>query len=135
MNEDTQDSLLLMQAYQERMDAIFQQVQLIEDLMGEYRSAQNALEEIAKTGKGEDILVPIGGSVFLRASILDTERVLAGVGGGAVTEKSVSSAMDFLDKRIREMQAQEEKLIQMSQDIRGRVEQLNQKLRAQQDTE
>ncbi|HDS59392.1 MAG TPA: prefoldin subunit alpha, partial [Thermoplasmatales archaeon] len=85
MNEDTQDSLLLMQAYQERMDAIFQQVQLIEDLMGEYQSAQNALEEIAKTGKGEDILVPIGGSVFLRASILDTERVLAGVGGGAVT--------------------------------------------------
>lgn len=135
MDEDAQNSLLLLQEYQERMDAIFQQVKLIEEIVSEHQSAQNALEEIATIQKGEDMLVPLGGNVFLRASIVDTEKVLTGVGGGAVTEKSVSAAIDFLDKRIRDMQTQEEKLIQISQEIRNRVEQLSQKLRAQQDTE
>ena len=50
-------------------------------------------------------------------------------------EKSINNATNFLDKRIRELQTQEEQLIQISQDIRGKVEQLNKKLRPQQDTD
>ena len=133
--DDTQISLMLMQEYQERMDSIYQQVRLVGELMTEYKSTQDALKELASTKQGEDLLVPLGGNIFIRASVADTKTVLTGVGGGALIEKSTGNATSFLDKRIRELQAQEEQLIQMSQDIRGKVEQLNQQLRSQQDTD
>jgi prefoldin alpha subunit len=133
--DDAQISLLLMQEYQERMDSIYQQVRLVGELMVEYQSTQDALKELASTKQGEDLLVPLGGNIFIHASATDTKTVLTGVGGGAFIEKSTSSATSFLDKRMRELQTQEEQLIQMSQDIRAKVEQLNQQLRSQQDTD
>jgi prefoldin alpha subunit len=134
MQEDnTQISLMLLQEYQERMDSIYQQVRLIGELMIEYKSSQDALKELATTKQGEELLVPLGGNIFIRASVTDNEKVLTGVGAGAVVEKSISNASTFLDKRISELQSQEEQLIQMSQEIRGKVEQLNQQLRSQQD--
>jgi len=134
-NEDVQANLLLMQEYQERIDTIFQQIRLINELIGGYKSAQDTLEELASTQQGEELLVPLGGNVFVRASVNDTKKVLTGIGDGIVMEKSLNNATNFLDKRIRELQTQEEQLIQVSQDIRGKVEQLNKKLRPQQDTD
>ena len=134
-NEDVQTNLLLMQEYQERIDTIFQQIRLINELIGGYKSAQDTLEELASTQQGEELLVPLGGNVFVRASVSDTKKVLTGIGDGIVMEKSINNATNFLDKRIRELQTQEEQLIQISQDIRGKVEQLNKKLRPQQDTD
>jgi len=134
-NDDIQTNLLLMQEYQERMDAIFQQIRLINEVISGYKSAQDTLEELASTQQGEELLVPLGGNVFVRASVTDTKTVLTGIGDGVVMEKSINNATNFLDKRIRELQAQEEQLIQVSQDIRSKVEQLNQKLRPQQDTD
>ena len=134
-NEDVQANLLLMQEYQERIDTIFQQIRLINELIGGYKSAQDTLEELASTQQGEELLVPLGGNVFVRASVSDTKKVLTGIGDGIVMEKSINNATNFLDKRIRELQTQEEQLIQISQDIRGKVEQLNKKLRPQQDTD
>jgi prefoldin alpha subunit len=132
---DNQVSLMLMQEYQERMDAIYQQVRLIGELVIEYKSAQDALKELASAKQGEELLVPLGGNIFLRAAVTDTTQVLASIGGGAVIEKSINSASSFLDKRILELQAQEEQLIQTSQDIRSKVEQLNQQLSSQQGTD
>ena len=51
-NEDVQTNLLLMQEYQERIDTIFQQIRLINELIGGYKSAQDTLEELASTQQG-----------------------------------------------------------------------------------
>ncbi|MGC9308211.1 MAG: prefoldin subunit alpha, partial [Thermoplasmatota archaeon] len=76
-------------------------------------------------------LVPLGGNVFMRATIADVERVLTGVGSDVVVEKSVSTAIDFLEKRIEDLRQREEKLIETSQDIRARVQELQQRLQGQ----
>jgi len=127
--EDKTRNLFLLQEYQERMDAIYHQVTLIEELLGEYRRVKSALEEISKTKKGEEMLVPIGGNIFIHASLNDTSNVMVGVGGGVVTEKSISKAMNFVDKKIEELLKEEENLIKTSQEIRARVEELSSKLR------
>jgi len=63
-NEDVQANLLLMQEYQERIDTLFQQIRLINELIGGYKSAQDTLEELASSQQGEELLVPLGGNVF-----------------------------------------------------------------------
>ncbi len=120
-----------MQEYQEQMNALYQQVQVIDEFIGECQQAQDALKEIAESDEGEQMLVPLGGNVFMRATIADTEQVLTGVGSDVVTEKSVSPAADFLGERIEELREREEKLIEASQDIKARVQKLQQRLQGQ----
>jgi len=127
--ENRNRDILLLQEYQDRMDAIYQQVTLIEELLGEYRRVKSALDEISKAKEGEEILVPIGGNIFIHASLKDTSNVMTGVGGGVVTEKSISKAMVFVDKKIKELLKEEENLIKTSQEIKDRVEQISAKLR------
>lgn len=123
-----QNDMYLLQEYQEQMDTLYRQVQLLDEFIGECQQAQNALEDIAEGAEGEQMLVPLGGNVFMRATIADTERVLTGVGSDVVVEKSVSTASDFLEKRMEELRQREEKLIEASQDIRARVQELQQRL-------
>ncbi|HDH81729.1 MAG TPA: prefoldin subunit alpha [Thermoplasmatales archaeon] len=127
--EDRNRNILLLQEYQERMDAIYQHVTLVEELLAEYRRVKSVLDEISKAKEGEEILVPLGGNIFIHASLKDTSNVMAEVGGGVVTEKSISKAMTFVDKKIEELLKEEENLIKTSQEIKDRVEQISAKLR------
>ena len=129
--QQQQHDLYLLQEYQEQMDMLYQQVQILDEFIRECQQAQNALEEIAEGTEGEQTLVPLGGNVFMRATIADVERVLTGVGSDVVVEKSVSTAIDFLEKRIEDLRQREEKLIETSQDIRVRVQELQQRLQGQ----
>lgn len=129
--QQQQNDLYLLQEYQEQMDMLYQQVQILDEFIRECQQAQNALEEIAEGTQGEQTLVPLGGNVFMRATIADVERVLTGVGSDVVVEKSVSTAIDFLEKRIEDLRQREEKLIETSQDIRARVQELQQRLQGQ----
>lgn len=127
--EETQRDILLLQGYQERMDAVYQQVELIEGLMTEYRRARATLEEMSKAEKGRNFLVPIGGNVFLHASLDDNSTVLTGIGRDVIVEKPVGKALEFIDKRIEEFLREEGHLIKISQEIREKVEELTQKLK------
>ncbi|HHH77970.1 MAG: prefoldin subunit alpha [Candidatus Freyarchaeota archaeon] len=122
-------NMLLLQEYQERMDEIYQQVRFIEELLGEYRRVKSALDEISKAKKGDELILPIGGNVFIHASLKDNSNVLTGVGGGVVTEKSISKAVSFVDKKIEELLKEEDTLIGTSQELKAKVEELSKKLR------
>ncbi len=126
--EGSAENILLLQEYQERMDAIYQQVRFVEELLAEYRRVKSALEEISKAKKGDEILVPLGGNVFIHAAIKNTSNVLTGVGGGVVTEKSISRAMSFLDKKIEEFLKEEDNLINTAQDLKTKVEGLSKEI-------
>ena len=122
-------NMLLLQEYQERMDEIYQQVRFIEELLGEYRRVKSALDEISKAKKGDELILPIGGNIFIHASLKDNSNVLTGVGGGVVTEKSISKAVSFVDKKIEELLKEEDTLIGTSQELKAKVEELSKKLR------
>ena len=128
--EETQRDILLLQGYQERMDAVYQQVEIIEGVIAEYRRARTTLEEMSKTEKGRNFLVPIGGNVFLHASLGDNSTVLTGIGRDVIVDKPVGKALEFIDKRIEEFLKEEEHLIKISQEIREKVEELTNKLKA-----
>ncbi|KAA0003119.1 MAG: prefoldin subunit alpha [Thermoplasmata archaeon] len=128
--EGIQRDIALLQGYQERMDAVYQQVEVIEELVAEYRRARATLEEIGKAEKGRNFLVPIGGNIFLHASLEDNSTVLTGIGRNVLVEKSVTKALEFIDKRIEDFLKEEERLIKISQEIKEKVDELAKKLQA-----
>lgn len=128
--EDIQKDIALLQSYQERMDTIYQQVEFIESLLAEYRRARETLEEMSKVEKGRNFLVPIGGNIFVHASLDNNSTVLTGIGRNVLVEKPMAKALEFIDKRIEDFLKEEERLIKISQDIRERVDELTKKLQA-----
>ena len=59
------------------------------------------MEKIKEGVKNDDdILLPIGGLVKIRAKIMDTQRILVSVGQDVVIEKSLDDSISFLENII-----------------------------------
>ncbi len=77
------------------------------------------------------MLVPIGGSSYIKVKLADTSKVIIGVGAGVSVEKTLSEAKSTLKERLDElektMHAAQQQLSQVADRInsgRGRLETL-----------
>ena len=59
---------------------------------------------------GKEMLVPIGFSSFVNATLTNTEKVVIGIGAGVSVEKKTDDAKAFLEKRKDELTKYNEKL-------------------------
>jgi len=65
--------------------------------------AKTTLENLEKLEVGDEILVPIGGDSFLKAKIMDKDRVIIGIGAGVTVEKTLKEAVSLVDGRTVEL--------------------------------
>jgi len=82
--------------YKRQMDSIRGQMQILETTMEELRGSLNALSALEEKQGGTEILVSIGSGSFIRAKLLETEKVIVGVGSALSLEKSVPEARSSL---------------------------------------
>ncbi|MCD6513129.1 MAG: prefoldin subunit alpha [Thermoplasmata archaeon] len=129
INEDVERELYKLQQHQEQIEDIYAQIELIERLIKDYERTVDTLIEIEKMEGEREAMLPIGGNLFLYATIKDTRKVVARVGGKVMIEKSVNRAIDFVNKRIEELKRSEESLIKTANDIREKMEEISKKLR------
>ncbi|MCL4436762.1 MAG: prefoldin subunit alpha [Thaumarchaeota archaeon] len=64
------------------------------------RDALRGLGETAPT----DILIPLGGGVFVKGTAPPPSQVLLGIGADIVVEKSREEALSFVEERLKEME-------------------------------
>ncbi len=65
-----------------------------------------ALEAIRSFPSNEisDVLVPIGGGVFIEVSAKPPEKLLVSIGADVMIEKTKDGAVSFLEERIKELE-------------------------------
>jgi prefoldin alpha subunit len=127
-NDETQD-ILLFQQYQNQLELISQQVSLLDNLILEYERAKETIQEIGNANKDKEILIPVGGDTFVFGALKDNTKVISGIGGNVSIEKQISNAVPALQKKIDDFRKEEEKLVQLAQDIQEKTEALTQKIR------
>ncbi|HEC77349.1 MAG TPA: prefoldin subunit alpha [Thermoplasmatales archaeon] len=129
MNEEEYASnVYLLQRYQENMEEIYGETELIGRLISEYERVIETLQEMSGIEEKES-LIPIGGNVFVYGSLKDTKNVIVNVGRGVLVEKPVNSAIDTINKKISDLKKSQEKLFKTADEIRLRMEEISQKLR------
>ena len=69
---------------------------------------RNALEVLKSLREKNELLVPIGGGVFVRATWNGTS--LIDVGGGIILEKKVEEIEERLEKRLQRIESEVKKL-------------------------
>ncbi len=84
-------------------EALRSRLETLNMLRANLQSAKNVLEVLKDKGKGHEILVPIGGGLYVYAELRDTENVLIDLGARFVVEKRREAAIEYLSNRIEEI--------------------------------
>ena len=128
MEEDAGTYLAIIDAYREQLEAIEAQSAYIQALINDYLKAKLTIENLEKQGNGE-VLLPIGGGIFVPAKCDKISEVLVSEGADIVIKKDLKGAKDSLDKRIKDLQDSLTKLGETYQKIQSKIEELSQKVR------
>jgi len=78
--------------------------EVVQAALRETLIASSTLEGIRQKTKGTETLVPIGAESYVRAEILDSQKVIMGVGAGVSTEKKIEDSIAELKSRETELQ-------------------------------
>ena len=94
------DLLINIQILQEQAKILASNVEMLTMYLQEMVTSKLTLEGIQDLNPGDEILVPIGASSFIRARIDDTEKVIVGVGADVSVDRACEDAVQDLEKRI-----------------------------------
>jgi len=87
-----------------------QELQKLELVKNDHLVAKATLSSIQQVEKDNDLLLPIGGNVFVNGTLSDPENVLMEIGSGVAVRKSVPDAIAKLDSLLEELANREKEL-------------------------
>ncbi len=127
--KEVERQLYQFQYIKQQRDMFQNQLELMSASLNNMRNTKFTLENIKEGIKPNDeILVPIGGIINVKATIKDTQKVLLYISQDVVVEKSVDGAIKYLDKTIEEHNKQIEFLGKQLQNLDANLQGLSQNL-------
>ncbi len=102
---------------------------LLNNLLAEIRVTQEAIKEIEKISESNDVIVSIGGMVFLKTRLPSRDCVLINIGSNVVVEKSYEEALEYLRNREENLKTELERTNNSYIQVLNRMRQLEQLLR------
>lgn len=101
--QNYQEQLQMFSYLKQQRDVYQGQLEYVNAILANLLNTKTTLENIKEgVDVGDEILLPIGGIVNIKANIKDTEKVLVAVTQDVVIEKDLDNAIEFLDKRIEQ---------------------------------
>ena len=129
MTEDPQIMLERMyseqQMTEQSLTMLQQRLEMVQVYMTNYRSGLLVLEEIETRQDGEEMLMNVGGSIFVQAKIVNPDKVIRGIGDGIRIEQSVGDAKTAIIEAVTNLEKQHETLTQEYQRLYAYASQLN----------
>ena len=95
---------------------------IVDSALRELNMAAMTIQNLEKLKVGDELLIPTGANSYAIAKIANVERVLVGVGGGVIIEKSVKDAVSFLEDRANELNKARSSLQQQLSKVLERME-------------
>jgi prefoldin alpha subunit len=118
-DEELAKYLSIIEQYKEQINNLEMQSSYIQSAILDYNKAKITLENLEKTEKDKDILLPIGGSTFINANLKDPSNVLFDIGAGVVMGKKTEDAIKNIDKKIEELQQTQDKVSALLQNLQN----------------
>ena len=89
----------------EYLSELVQRETMISRLIAEHRAALDSMNNLP-SGEGDiECMMPLGGGVSVPASVSGSAKYLVAVGAGVFMKKDRSSTMEFLNKKLQELEA------------------------------
>ncbi|MGD9395737.1 MAG: prefoldin subunit alpha [Candidatus Thorarchaeota archaeon] len=129
MTEDQQRMLQKIYSDQQmtesNLNLLQQRIELIQVYITNYRSGLLVLQEIENKKDGEEMLLNVGGSIFVQAKLLNPDKVTRGIGSGVRIEQTVEDAKAAVTEAVTNLEEQHDTLAQEYQKLLARASVLN----------
>ncbi len=116
-----QEELYRLDAYRNQLNAMLQQLQILANSRQDHLRARETLDGMDRLDPSAELLVPVGGEVFVRGSASQGTPVLVGIGSGVVVEMERPKATEVLAQRILQIE-------QAANDLEGQVRNLEERI-------
>lgn len=131
MNEppkEFKDKYMEFQMLQRQVQQVQQQIQALDSQAGEMDFVMDALDDFSKSKPG-DGFVTLTPGLFVKAKIVETDKVLLNVGAGAVVEKSIPEAKSVIAVQTSELRKLQEELSGQMTKLVERAQHIQEELR------
>ena len=120
-----------MRYLEQTAEALQQRITMVNAAISDLMYANATLDGIEKEKENAEMLVPIGGSSYVKVKLADSNKVIVGMGAGVSIEKSLAEAkvtlkerLDELEKTMNSAQQQFSQVAERINSGRGRLESL-----------
>jgi len=130
MKIDEEKEKIIQQKYAElyqldmNMRQLQQQIEAINQQSLELEAVTQSLDELKSVEKGSETNCMLTPGIFVKAKILDTEKVLLNVGGGTIVEKTIEQAKEILQSQSLELKALQDELTKKLDDFADKAKKL-----------
>ena len=93
-----------MRYYEQTAEALQQRIGMINAAITDLTYASMTLESMENEKDNAELLVPIGGSAYIKAKLANTDKVIVGMGAGVSIEKTLPEAKAIVKERLDELE-------------------------------
>ena len=120
-----------MRYLEQTAEALQQRISMVNAAITDLTYANATLDGIEKEKENSEMLVPIGGSSYVKVKLTDSNKIIVGMGAGVSVEKTLAEAkvtlkerLDDLEKTMNSAQQQFSQIAERINTGRGRLETL-----------
>jgi prefoldin alpha subunit len=120
-----------MRYLEQTAEVLQQRISMVNTAIADLTYANATLDGIEKEKENTEMLVPIGGSSYVKVKLADPNKVIVGLGAGVSIEKTLAEAKATLKERLDELEktmtSAQQQFSQVAERInsgRGRLESL-----------
>ena len=95
---------LEMRYLEQTAETLQQRISMVNAAITDLAYANMTLDGIEKEKENAELLVPIGGSAYVKVKLADSNKVIIGMGAGVSVEKTLQEAKNTLKERLDELE-------------------------------
>ena len=93
-----------MRFLEQTAESLQQRISMVNAAMNDLTYANMALESIEKEKENAELLVPIGGSSYIKVKLANPDKVIVGMGANVSIEKTLPEAKAIVKERLEELE-------------------------------
>jgi prefoldin alpha subunit len=93
-----------MRFYEQTAETLQQRIGMINAAITDLTYANMTLESMEKEKDDAELLVPIGGSSYIKVKLVNSDKVIVGMGAGVSVEKTLPEAKAIVKERLDELE-------------------------------
>ncbi|TFG21159.1 MAG: prefoldin subunit alpha [Promethearchaeota archaeon] len=127
--QDAQRQLLYqLQILRQQHEMLQNQLEIVNASLNNLLNTKSTVENLRDVKDNDEILVPIGGMISLKAIIKEPEKIFLYVSQDVVIEKNIDGTLEFLETLIEQHKEQTKYLSQQLQKVEVNLQRLSQSM-------
>lgn len=119
--EELQKLGIEMRLLEQTAEALQSRMTMVNTAANDLLYAQATLQGLEKEAEKSEILVPIGGTSYIRAKLDNLDEVIVGMGAGVSVEKTREEAKEIIKKRLEDLDKTRKSIQQQYTQVAERI--------------